>query len=357
MDDEFDKTQEATPFRRQKAREEGQVARSHDLASAGLLVGAILLLMYFGGDVTTMMAELIQRQLGSDAWLSADRDFAVHQWYAVSYRLAWGMLPMLALLTLLAVVVNLGQVGLLFLPQKLAFDPGHIDPLSGMRRIFSMSNVVRLGFGIFKIGIVAGVGFWCVWEDRDAVMSLAAMEVPQIAKFVIDVALWTSLKIGGALVVLAVFDYGFQRWKHERDLRMTPQEVREEMRNLSGDPNVVARRRSLQRQMVASRATTAVPRADVIVTNPTELAIAIQYDPERMAAPIVVAKGAGTLAQRIRRLGLEHSVPIVERKSLAQFLYKHVDIGHPIPAEQYAAVAEVLRYVYQLKGKPLPRAS
>lgn len=356
MDDEFEKTQEATPSRRQKAREEGQVARSHDLASAGLLVGAILILMYFGGDVATMVAELTHHQLGTEAWLTADREFAVNQYYSVLYRMAWGTLPILAMLTALAIIVNLGQVGILFLPQKLAMDPHHIDPLSGIQRTLSMSNLVRLGFGIFKIAVVASVGLWSVWKDRDAVMSLASMEVPQIAKFVIDVALWTALKIGAALLVLALFDYGFQRWKHERDLRMTPQQVREEMRNQGGDPQVIARRRSLQRQMVTSRATTAVPRADVIVTNPTELAIAIQYDAERMAAPIVVAKGAGTLAQRIRRLGLEHSVPIVERKELAQFLYKHVDIGHPVPAEQYAAVAEVLRYVYQLKGKPLPRA-
>jgi flagellar biosynthetic protein FlhB len=137
---------------------------------------------------------------------------------------------------------------------------------------------------------------------------------------------------------------------------MSSQEIREEMRNLQGDPQVLARRRAVQRQLTINRIKSAVPKADVIVTNPTELAVAIQYDPDSMAAPIVVAKGAGVLAQRIRRLALEHGIPIVEKKPLAQSLYRDVDIGRPIPDQLYAAVAEVLAYVYRLQGKPVPGA-
>jgi flagellar biosynthetic protein FlhB len=162
------------------------------------------------------------------------------------------------------------------------------------------------------------------------------------------------LWIGLALLLLAVLDYGVQRWKYEQDLRMTHQEIREEMKNVQGDPQIVARRRAIQRQMVLNRISTSVPKADVVVTNPTELAVAIQYDPQEMAAPVVVAKGAGVLAQRIRRLALENNIPVVERKPLAQLLYKEVDINKPIPTDSYAAVAEVLAYVYQLQGKKLP---
>ena len=140
-----------------------------------------------------------------------------------------------------------------------------------------------------------------------------------------------------ALVVLALLDYAMQRWKHEQDLKMSHQEVRDEMKELQGDPQIIARRRAVQRQMVLQRISSAVPKADVIVTNPTELSVAIQYDPEKMAAPVVVAKGAGVLAQRIRRLALENNIPIVERKPLAQLLYKDVDIGKPVPTESYAA--------------------
>jgi len=157
-----------------------------------------------------------------------------------------------------------------------------------------------------------------------------------------------------ALLILAMLDYAYQRWTYEQDLRMTSHEVREEMKTLQGDPQILARRRAVQRQLALNRLENSMPKADVVVTNPTELAVALQYDPEEMAAPLVVAKGAGVVAQRIRRLALENDIPIVERKELAQFLYKQLDVNQPVPAEQYAAVAEVLRYVYELKGKTLP---
>jgi flagellar biosynthetic protein FlhB len=208
--------------------------------------------------------------------------------------------------------------------------------------------------GLFKVLIVSLVAFWSLYHRRDEILGVSALDLPQIAAFVVDITLWTSLKIGIALLILAALDYGYQRWKHEQDLRMTPQEVREEMKNLQGDPQVIARRRQVQRQLALHRISSAVPKADVVVTNPTELAVAIQYDSTNMRAPIVVAKGAGAVAARIRRIALEHGVPVLERKPLAQALYKDVELNRPIPEKMYAAVAELLAYVYQLKGKPLP---
>jgi flagellar biosynthesis protein FlhB len=198
---------------------------------------------------------------------------------------------------------------------------------------------------------VAGV---CLWGERGRLLNLSSQSSAEIAAYLLSVLLWTSLKVGGALGVLALFDYGYQYWKHEQDLRMTTQELKEEIKTQQGNPQIAARRKQIQRQMVLRRLSSIVPKADVIVTNPTELAIALQYDAEKMAAPIVIAKGAGILAQRIRRLALESSVPIIERKELARVLYANVEMGQPVPAEQYAAVAEVIRYVYQLKRKPLP---
>jgi flagellar biosynthetic protein FlhB len=180
------------------------------------------------------------------------------------------------------------------------------------------------------------------------------MDIGPLGKLMLDIAISTALWVALALLILAIFDYGLQRWKHEQDLKMTHQEVREEMKNLQGDPQVIARRRQIQRQMVMNRISTGVPKADVVITNPTELSVAVQYDPQEMAAPVVVAKGAGVLAQRIRRMALESNIPIVERKPLARLLYKEVDVGKPIPADSYAAVAEVLAYVYQLQGKKMP---
>lgn len=352
MPEQFgDKTQEATPYRRQKAREEGQVARSHDLASAALLVGATLILMYFGSSLVGFLANLTRDHLGSEAWLQTDPQTAALAWNSALLRLARAVVPFLGLLMLLGIIVNLGQVGLLFLPQKLMPDASRIDPLQGAQRLFSLTNVVRLGFGLFKVAIVAAVAAWCVQDHYDEILMLSTHAVPEIAGAMAQILFDTSLKIGIALLILAIFDYGYQRWKHEQDLRMTLQEVREEYKMLQGDPHMAARRRHVQRQLVMNRLQSSVPKADVVVTNPTQLAVAIQYDPDTMQAPIVVAKGAGVLAQQIRRLALEHNIPILERKPLAQALYANVDVNKPIPPEQYAAVAEILRYVYQLQGK------
>jgi flagellar biosynthesis protein FlhB len=223
-----------------------------------------------------------------------------------------------------------------------------------LARLFSMASTMRLAFGIFKIIIICAVAYNVLSKRQNDVLALTGLELPQIALYAWEIVLWTSLKIGLALFILAILDYAYQRWKHENDLKMTPQEVREEMRNQQGDPQVLSRRKSVQRQLAMNRMSTSVPKADVVITNPTELAIAVQYDPETMIAPIVVAKGAGVVAQRIRKLALENGIPIVEKKPLAQALYKEVDLNHPIPDQMYAGVAEVLAYVYQLKGKKMP---
>jgi flagellar biosynthetic protein FlhB len=351
-----DKTHEATPYRRQQAREEGQVVRSQDLASAGLLIGSLLALWYFGSALADFFGRLASDYLGSEAWLAIDQQTAAHETAALAWRLALGVLPLLGLLTFAAVAVQMGQTGFLYLPQKVAFDWQRLNPLSNARRIFSLTSAVHLGFGLLKVGLIFAVAAWSLWAERHRLMNLVEQSPAEIGVYLLGTLLWTSLKIGGALALLAIFDYGYQYWKHEQDLRMTTQELKEEIKTQQGDPQIAARRKQVQRQMVLHRLSSIVPKADAIVTNPTELAIALQYDPEKMAAPIVIAKGAGILAQRIRRLGLENSVTIVERKELARALYANVEIGQAVPAEQYAAVAEVIRYVYQLKGKRLPTA-
>jgi flagellar biosynthetic protein FlhB len=286
--------------------------------------------------------------------LVADPSLLYSQWLVISAGLAQTVLPILALTMVVAIVVTAFQTGLLFLPDKLAPDLSRIDPLKGFGRLFSLQNLVRLAFGIVKIAIVGTVAYWSLSNHRDAILGCSEMALPAMAKFLVDLLLDTTLKIALALLLLAILDYGFQWWKHEQDLRMTTQEIREEMKNLQGDPQVISRRRAVQRQLVLNRLSSSVPKADVVVTNPTELAVAIQYDPESMNAPIVVAKGAGTMAQRIRRLALEHGIPIVERKPLAQALFKEVEINRPVPHQMYAGVAEILAYVYQLKGKRMP---
>jgi len=351
-----DKSQDPTPHRRQKARKMGQVAKSQDLGSAVLLIVGLLALMTLGAGLLAFMFRYTGHQLGG-TWLSDGMDYAaadaVAEYNETLAGLTRYMLPIFGVLLLAAVAVNVFQIGFLFLPDKLAFDFTRLDPLKGLRRVFSMGNAARLVFGIFKILVIATVAFFCLYGERESILGMAGMVVPELSRYLIQLLLWTALKIGIALLLLALLDYGFQRWKHEQDIKMTPQEVREEMKNLEGNPEVVARRKQVQRQLAMNRLASAVPRADVVITNPTELAVAVQYESETMAAPIVVAKGAGVIAQRIRKLALEHGIPIVEKKPLAQALYREVEVDHPVPADKYAAVAEVLAYVYQLKGKKL----
>jgi flagellar biosynthesis protein FlhB len=352
-----DKTQEATPHRRQEARKQGQVAKSQDLGSAALLLVGLLVLMMTGGGLIEYLGRYSADHLGGDAWLSADPDFFVGHFNNTLWDLGKHVLPIFGLLLAGAVMVNLLQVGFLFLPDKLAPDITRLDPLKGFQRIFSLTSAMHLGFGLFKILVIGGVAAVSLYSHRERILGLTGLAVPEIAVYLLDILLWTSLKIGLALLMLAILDYAFQRWKHEQDIKMTTQEVREEMKNLEGNPEIRARRRQVQRQLAAHRLSSALPKADVVVTNPTELAVAIQYDPETMAAPVVVAKGAGELAKRIRRLALEHGIPIVEKKPLAQALYRDVKVDHPVPRAQYAAVAEILAYVYQLKGKKMPGAA
>lgn len=349
-----EKSFDPTPHRRQQAREEGQVAYSQDLGSAALLVVGVLILKHWGAAVAYNFVNFMEHQLGAVSPLATDQAELVVLTHGLLYNFGLALLPILGLLVLAGVLATILQIGLLFVPERLQPDFSRLSLLAGLRRILSLQGVVRLGFGLFKMAIVAAVATAAIYNRWPAVLHASELPASELAKFLLDISLSTALWVGIALFALAILDFGFQRWRFEQDLRMTHQEIREEMKNLQGDPQIIARRRAIQRQMALNRIGDKVPKADVVVTNPTELAVAIQYEPETMAAPIVVAKGAGVLAQRIRRLALENNIPVVERKPLAQLLYKEVDVAGPIPDQSYAAVAEVLAYVYQLKGKKMP---
>lgn len=351
-----EKSFDATPHRKQQARDKGQVPYSQDLGSAALLLVAAALMKGFGPKVIAVTAGLINSNLGQVGDLSGSNQSVVSDLQQVLYTVSLAVFPIAGLLMLAAAASSILQIGFLFVPQRLAPDFSRLSIIKGFGRIFSTQGAAKLGFGLLKVLIVAVTAGVTVWLRRSEIIGAAALDVGQVATLATDVALSALMWVGFALLLLALFDLAFQRWKHNQDLKMTHQEVREEMKNMQGDPQVVARRKSVQRQMVMNRMSGAVPTADVIVTNPTELAVAIKYDHDTMAAPVVVAKGAGVLAQRIRRLALENNIPIVERKPLARLLYKEVEINHPVPDGSYAAVAEVLAYVYQLKGKTMPGA-
>lgn len=356
-DSSGDKKHSATDRRRRQAREEGQVVKSQDLTSAALLLSALAALWLLGEPAAEQLASAIVDALTSPRLSPIGTNDAAQWLLTYSGRLAVAAVPMLLAMLAAGILVNVTQSGLLLSTKKITPKLSNISPLSGAKRILSLQGFARLGFGLFKVLIIAAVAYAALRHYRDPILTMAMLSVPQIASVLFRSLMGTCVWIGVALFILAILEYAFQKWKNEQDLMMSDQELRDEVKETEGDPQVAARRRMVQRQLMMQRAESEVPKSDVVVSNPTELAIAIKYDPLSMPAPMVMAKGAGPLAQKIRRIALQKGIPVVERKPLAQVLYKTVEVGDVIPADQYQAVAEVLRYVYQLQGKEIPAAA
>lgn len=352
-----EKKHEASPYRRQKAREDGQVPRSQDLGSAALLLIAVLVLQFTGPKLLEVITQIFQENFTEAYYWETNSGTVNRQLSQIALKLGIGLAPLMLVMFVSAIVVNIAQSGWLFLPEKLNFDFQRINPLSGFSRIFSLQNSTRLGFGLLKIGLVAVTLLLGVWNQWNTVLALSSAPVGAVASSVWELTTQLCVQAAVVLLVLAGADYGFQRWKYEQDLMMTDEEVREEMKSTQGDPAMKARRRRVQRELIGQRIQQDVPKADAVVTNPTELAVALRYDPMTMKAPIVVAKGADHVAARIRKIALEHGIPIIERKPLAQALFKSVEVGQAVPVKEYAAVSEILRYVYQIQGKKLPDLS
>jgi flagellar biosynthesis protein FlhB len=248
-----DKSLEPTPHRRQQARLEGHVAKSHDLGSAVMLLLGVGILMMFGGALAAFLINYCRGQLGGEPSLTIDADAVVSQWNATLWTLGRYLLPILGLLCLAGVAVNVLQTGFLFLPQKLSFDADRINPIRGWQRIFSANGMVHLGFGLFKLAIVFTVAGVVLYNQRESLLGLMALAPGELAGRMAELVLWTALKIGTALFVLAILDYAYQRWRYEQDLKMTPQELREELKNLEGDPQLTARRKQAQRNPAVGR--------------------------------------------------------------------------------------------------------
>jgi flagellar biosynthesis protein FlhB len=344
-----ERTEPATPRRREEARERGQVARSGDLSSAVILLAAVVALRFLGKPIIGGLFASAASVLEGLALVDGDPAHLMSQFGGAFAAVLLGFLPFAGIVLAAALAANLVQVGFLFTAKPLTPDLDRIDPVSGLGRLFSLRGLVRVVAGLLKLSAVTLVVFWSVWQDRVLLVELSGRSFDQIPGIAADLMLALSLRAAVVLFVLALLEYGFQRWQHERDLRMSKRELREEMRRYEGDPRIRERRRAIQQQLALQRMLLGVPGATVVVTNPTHLAVAIKYD-KSMEAPVVVAKGAEHLARRIREAALEHGIPIVERKDLARALYRSVDVGQSIPSALYQATAEILAYVVRLKG-------
>ena len=346
-----EKTEKATSKKKEDARNKGQVAISREVSSAMVLL-ASLGFFYFGGSwMFWNLSEIITRVFQNLDTLQFNtiNDASVFSLEVLS-RLLTILIPLLLPLAILGLAANILQVGFKFSTEAISPKFNKLNPISGMKRLVSLKAFVELAKSILKLLFIGTIAYILVKSDMEAFPLLIYQEVGQILIFIARVSLKISFFVCLALVVLAVLDFLYQRWQHEKDLKMTKQEVKDEQKQTHGDPKVKGRIRSMQLEMARRRMMEAVPEADVVITNPTHLAIAIKFSAEEMMAPVVLAKGAGHVAQRIKEIAAEHQVPLVEDKPLAQALFKMVELGDYIPAELYRAVAEVLAYVYRLKG-------
>ena len=349
-EDTGDKTEDPTPRRRQQAAEKGQIARSQDLVAAALVVGSMVLLNHSGTAVLTACRSLLVDSLNSLSDLNpATAAEGLGRGIVAAGRSVW---PLMAGLVAIAVVGNVAQVGLRFSPEKLQPNLGALNPLKGAGRLFGAGqNPMKFAMNLAKLAVICFVAWTAVGDRIPDILGAQGMAHEAIFRLGMTVVYSIALKIGMALFVLALIDFGLQKWKHERDLRMTKQEVKDEMRSMEGDPKIKQRRRQIAMQIAGKRLKKDVPTADVVVTNPTEYAVALKYDSSGMHAPRVIAKGQGQMALRIRQIAIESGVPILERKPLARGLYKLVEVGQEIPEQFYSAVAEILAYVFELTGK------
>jgi flagellar biosynthetic protein FlhB len=344
------RTEAPTPRRREEAREQGRVAFSAEL-NGGLVLLAGLGVLALGART---MASGLLHSVRLDWLPSRMSELGPEQTQGIFFDLFSQGLGILGIFLGAVVVIGLAssalQVGFVMTPGLLVLNFERLSPAQGWTRLFSLTGGMRGALALVKVVAVAAVAFWVLHGRREQIAGLSDFPLPSLVGQAWAILMHLGLTLAGTLIVFGIGDYAWQRWRLEQSLRMTRQELKEEVKRDEGDPQIKARIRKLQREAAQKRMFQDVPRATVVITNPTHLAVALRYERNTMAAPQVVAKGAGYIALRIADMARRHGVPVVERKPLAQALYKAVKVGQDIPAALYVVVAEVLAYVYRLRG-------
>ena len=352
--DGTEKTEHPTPRRIQKARQDGNIARSMEANSAAVLTAGILALMIFGGwmmtRITTLMTWVLSNLGGIEVSASGlpiyMKDGAI--WV---FRT---LIPVLAMIAVMGIVINLVQSGLIWTTKPIKPRLDKLNPVNGAKKLFNQRAWVRLLTNVVKVMIIGYVAYRVIRWSWPHFIPLMDSEVAVIfhflAKTILRVFLWTLF----ALYIIAIIDYSYQKYKYTQDLKMTKQEVKDERKMMEGDPQIKGKIRQMQFQLAFNRMIQELPSADVVVTNPVHVAIALKYNSDQMSAPIVVGKGLRLLAERIKEIARENEIPIVENPPLARALYKHCDVGDEIPGQFYQDVAEILAYIYQLRQGQVP---
>ncbi|RKP45669.1 flagellar biosynthesis protein FlhB [Trinickia fusca] len=348
-DSDLEKTESATPRRLEKARSEGQVARSRELASFALLSAGFFGAWGLSGSIATHMETMLRGAFTFNHASAVDANRMLIGAGNAGREGLLAVLPVLALTGVAALLAPMALGGWLLSSKVLEFKFERMNPINGLGRIFSVNGPIQLGMALAKTLVIGGIGGTAVWRRKDEILALATEPMQRALGHGLSlVAVCCATTVAGMFVVAAL-DVPYQLWQYHKKLRMTKEEVKREHRENEGDPHVKARIRQQQRAMARRRMMAAVPQADVIVTNPTHFAVALQYADGEMRAPKVVAKGVNLVAARIRELAQEHNVPLLEAPPLARALYYNVELNREIPGTLYNAVAEVLAWVYQLR--------
>ena len=346
------KTEEASSKKIEDTEKKGNFTQSREVTSSFVLLASIVGFSMAGKNATETLMKTwysILTEMGSTN-LDVHELFSFMRWHMQNFLFIIG--PILAVIMAAGLLANVIQTGgLKFSLHPLSPKWSKLNPLKGVKRIFSKTSVVELFKSIFKISVVTIIAYYAVKGHWDEIPYLMGYGVHQTLLFMGEVMIEIMVKVFLVMLILAALDFAFQKFTYLENLRMTKQEVKDERKDLEGNPLIKQRIRSVQMEMTRRRMMSAVPEADVVITNPTHFSIAIKYDMENDAAPVVVAKGQNEIAFRIREIAKENNIPLVEDKPLARTLYKNVDVGQLVPASLYKAVAEILAYVYKLKRK------
>jgi flagellar biosynthetic protein FlhB len=349
QDSDLEKTESPSQRKLDKAREEGQVARSRELSTFMGLVAGGAGLWAMSEVLGQGLLRLLHNGLTVDRALAFNIDLIVPRLRDMFVDVLLTFVPLLGLLVLVALFSPMLMSGWLFSTKALQPKFGKLNPFSGIKRMFSTHSVIELIKALGKAILVGGIGVWVVWSSRDEVLQLVSEPVVRSIPHLNNMIWWSFAAIMAGMVLIVIIDVPFQLYEHTKKLKMTKEEVRQESKETEGDPKVKGRIRSMQIEMARRRMMSEIPTADVVVTNPTHYSVALKYSEDKMRAPIVVAKGSHLLAAKIKEIAKEHNVPILEAPPLARALHKHSELGSPIPEALYTAVAEVLAYVYQLR--------
>jgi len=351
--DPSQKTEEPTSRKLEEGRKKGQIAQSKEVSNLASLFGMTLMVAVLGPFIALQIYGALEVVIGQAALAHIDSGSAGEIMLSLLIDTLIAMSPAFALFVLLALAANLGQTGFLLTTQPLIPKLEKISPIAGVKRLFSLKSLVEFLKGLIKLSLVAAIAYMLLSPEYDRAEELMAMDVVDVLREIQWMVIRLMIGVVGFMLVVAAADYVYQRYEFMKQMRMSRQEIRDEHKQSEGDPQVKARLRQIRMDRARRRMMAAVPRADVVVTNPTHFAVALQYDTSFMAAPTVVAKGADAVALRIREVAEEHDVPIVENPPLARALFAGVEIDEQIPEVHFKAVAQVISYVYRLKGRTL----